>query len=162
MNYKPKKEKYTIPCPEEIPLEQELSFTINPREEEQFNAYSSILALCKKLSKYCEIKMRLEFSKKMRLHAHGTIKINNYQNIFKIYNILWDHYKDYAIELSLIKEPDTWKKYCRKQRHIMKEYAEGYGWLYHIKNTKITKTLKCFFSQSHKTKKEFTQHIDNI
>lgn len=131
--------KYKLLPMETIERDKYYTFTVNPAGLENADRYSAIMCLAKKLADKADISLNLELSTRMRLHAHGTIKINNIHNIIPIYEILWDAYEHFNIEIDQLKDEKIWREYCNKQKTIMEYYCKRRNWIYHISNISLNK-----------------------
>lgn len=128
------KQRHEAPPPESIGMNP-WAFTINCGYDElHINLLERYVSVFKLLSKYCVIEMRPEFSKKMKLHYHGTIRLKSYACILPFYTLLMDLQKHYTYAMKPIIDYE-WYLYCIKQRHIMKQWCRGVKKPYKITNT---------------------------
>lgn len=114
---------HKAPKPEEIVINVEYSFTINPETQPtKHNTETFIQEGHKHLKhyltrcKYSKYTLYTELSSTGRLHYHGYVTINNISG-FYIHDI---HLLKYlgSFEIDTISQMDTWENYIKKQQGI--------------------------------------------
>jgi len=136
INRLPYKDRWNL-LPQENIGTSPFAFTLNCGYDElTHKLYERYLSVFLKLAQWCWIDLRPEFSKKMKLHYHGTLTMKNYKYIFPLFTFLNGIQKNYTYCLKPVYDWQ-WYIYCRKQRHLMKRYMISTRLRYHIRNDKI-------------------------
>lgn len=126
-----KKFSYSLPNPklEDCPINKDMSFTINAKEEFPIisaNVMHYMYMIKKYIIPYMEVKyLYPELSPKGRLHYHGTVQFKDYQQVFDWY---YSHHKIEGLMLSLdtIGDDDKWDKYITKQHKYLYKIIKPY------------------------------------
>lgn len=129
-------EKYQCEEPEDIEVGTDYAFTINPEDKHQFFNCNSLNRVrefhkhaCERLediftSTLCRVKLKLEISKKGRLHYHGWINFSDEDDIINFFLVVVHKLESYCTyDLHMIKDEKndgkefkgTWREYVYKQ-----------------------------------------------
>jgi len=145
-------DKHSMIPPEEVIIDQYLSFSFNPADQPDFVKFYNIglndlYKWSRQISdilsslKYAKIDVLMECSKMGRLHYHGVILISdpirfciNDIKKLKLYG---------TFEIDKIKDLTVWLKYCTKQRSLMEKYTTFNQMVYRI-NTISDVDIDCF------------------
>lgn len=142
MSFDPSKNKHNALSPDKLQLATAYTFTISPcdtvyRNKEQLKDKIMILRqLLYDNFNLFGVKYRLfpELSKTGRLHAHGTIKFNDYVGIALLYNTLYNVRDIVTYELDTINDPALWSEYIIKNKSNMKAYCKHVKCAYRMEN----------------------------
>lgn len=131
MKYSKGKPKYSSANPkmEDCPINKDLSITINSAEafpylQSWLNHYMYMLKAY--VSPYIDIvDLYPELSPSGRLHYHGRVRFNNYEQVVSWY---FTHHKINGLNISLdtISDSKIWTKYILKQKKLLKPIMETY------------------------------------
>lgn len=109
---------------EDIELEKEYTFTVNPNDKYQFwdcpdrvasaQGYMTTYFL-KQMSEFAYLELQMEISPKGRIHYHGTIMFYSFCQVKNFYlETIPLLMKNYEIEIGLIEDLSDWMEYCNK------------------------------------------------
>lgn len=138
--YNRQSDRWQLPSPEDIPINESLAFTVNINDDSNtLTVYPRYQALFQKMAPYCDIDMRGEYSKRHKFHYHGWLRIKVLKHILPLYAILNDtqikNTFTYCLKLLFngktevedIQNYNTWQKYITKQRSLTKPYLKDMG-----------------------------------
>lgn len=121
--------KMSIMSPELVLVDTEYTLTINPNDDFQFfndigserikKSENHIKYLMRKYPNFI-MNLQLEVSRTGRLHWHGTILFKKQKHITDFYlEAIHDLLLKHHIEMDTIADPQKWKEYCLKGKHMM-------------------------------------------
>lgn len=158
------KDPHSYPNPEKlIDVNKRWAFTINVGGDElnhiKFERY---MAVFQRMSVFCDIMLYPEFSKKMRLHYHGTFQLWDESKILPFYVLLNDIKRNFTFCIRDLSDTDKWEEYCTKQRDICRPYMHKQKLPYAIDNDQVTrKDIKYYLNVAEELEAGLTDSSEN-
>ena len=101
-------EKYTLPPPEDVILNNQYAFTVNmpvSKGDTEHSILARYVLFFKSLSEYVDFKFFKEYSKTAKVHYHGYVIFRKYSDIIPFYQFIVGY--NVCIEMDTI-SPKYW------------------------------------------------------
>lgn len=129
-------DKIKVPPAERLNINRRYTLTIAPAGDNINEQSEKVNGLINQIQCHAKIDLRAEITDiGRRLHYHGDIQFNTYKDIVHVYDIIGNYKRYFQIEIDSITEYWKWYIYCRKGRHLFKNYLTDIGIPYHIRNS---------------------------
>lgn len=140
------KDRWHLPAPETIDVDDIYSFTLNINDSKSGIIYlhPRYQAMLQRISEHCDVDMYYELSKSNKWHMHGWLSFKSYASILPFYMLINDpEVKDaftYCLK-EIFNNGDEdgyekWTTYITKQKHLSKPHLRKLNINYHSQISK--------------------------